>query len=85
MPHLSTSGDEHGWSRRLQAGLWTLCGAIVLFYIFIAALGGIDPAEAKAATATVVVLAALWLAHSWRQLWVEEKLSHRRGGKRRDF
>ena len=82
MPHLP---NLPGPPRRLQAGLWAVCGSIVLLYIFLAALGGIDPAEAEAATATVVVLAVLWLTHSWRRLWVEENLSHRRGGKRRGF
>jgi hypothetical protein len=55
---------------------WWACGAIVLAFIFFAALGAVDPAEAVELTIVVLVLAVLWLAHAWRDLWREE----RRGG-----
>jgi hypothetical protein len=55
---------------------WWACGGIVLAFIFFAALGAVDPGEAVELTIVVLVLAVLWLAHAWRDLWREE----RRGG-----
>jgi hypothetical protein len=45
----------------------------VLLFIFLAALGAIDPAEATEVTVVVVALAVLWLAHAWRRLWLDER------------
>lgn len=59
----------------LRAALWAICGATVVLFIFFAALGGIDPAGAQAATIAIGVLGALWLVHSWRRLWSEEASS----------
>ena len=53
----------------LQATLWALIGAAVVLYLFFAALGTVDPGDAKGATIAVAVLAVLWLLHSWRRLW----------------
>jgi hypothetical protein len=52
---------------------WGACGAIVLAYIFVAALGAFQPDEAVELTIVVLALAVLWLAHSWRELWRDER------------
>lgn len=52
-----------------QAAIWAVIGAVVVLYLFFLALGTVDPGDAKAASIVVAVLAALWLAHSWRRLW----------------
>ena len=50
-----------------RAALWALVGATVVLFIFFAAVGGIDPAEATAMTVIVCVLAVLWLVHFLRR------------------
>jgi hypothetical protein len=62
MPHLD--GISHAF--------WAVCGAIVLLFIFVAALGAVEPGDAVELTVVVFVLAVLWLAHSWRALWRDE-------------
>jgi hypothetical protein len=52
---------------------WAVCGAIVLAFIFFAALGAVEPDEAIELTIVVLALAVLWLAHAWRDLWREER------------
>jgi hypothetical protein len=61
--------------RGLAHAFWVLSGVAVLLYIFLAALGAIDPSEAVVVTAVIVVLALLWLAHEWGQLWRDERRS----------
>jgi hypothetical protein len=46
--------------------MWSLCGALVVLFIFFAALGGIDPAEAAVASIIIAVMGVLWLVHFWR-------------------
>jgi TRAP-type C4-dicarboxylate transport system permease large subunit len=65
--------DEHPHLSSLAHAFWALCGAIVILYIFFAALGAIDPTEAVELTVVVLTLAALWLAHAWRDLWRDER------------
>ena len=48
---------------------WALIGALVVLYIFFVAVGGVDPGEDSVWTIIALVLAVLWLAHSWRRLW----------------
>jgi quinol-cytochrome oxidoreductase complex cytochrome b subunit len=70
LPHFER--DEHS---RLGAALhvfWAACALIVLLFIFLAALGAIDPGEAVEMTAIVLALAVLWLTHAWRGLWRDE-------------
>jgi protein-S-isoprenylcysteine O-methyltransferase Ste14 len=62
--------------------LWGACGALVVLLIFVAAAVGIEPEEAEVATGVVLVLAALWLAHSWRALWRDERATRRERGRR---
>jgi hypothetical protein len=71
LPHFDR--EEHP---RLGTALhlfWATCAAVVLLFILLAALGAIDPGDAVAVTAGVLVLAALWLTHAWRGLWRDER------------
>jgi hypothetical protein len=52
---------------------WALCGTIVVLFIFIAALGALDPADAIEVTVVVLALAVLWLFHAWRELFLDER------------
>jgi hypothetical protein len=64
MPHVRDS---------VAHAFWAACGAIVLAYIFFAALGAVQPDEAVELTVVVLTLAVLWLAHTWRDLWRDER------------
>jgi hypothetical protein len=48
---------------------WAIIGALVVLYLFFVAVGGVDPGEDPAWAIAALVLALLWLAHSWRRLW----------------
>ncbi len=69
----------------LVAVLWALVGAAVLLFIFFAAFGGFDPAEAKTTSVVVGVLAAIWLAHSWRRLFANQNTSPKSDRERRGY
>jgi hypothetical protein len=71
MPRLST--QEHPHLEAAAHAFWAACGGIVILFIFFAALGAIDPSEAVEVTAVVLVLAVLWSAHAWRDLWRDER------------
>jgi len=77
-------GDRRGGERRRGVGrrssdyrggvtpvtvIVSLCGALVVLYLFFVAVGGVDPTDDKGWTIAALVLAALWLAYSWRRLW----------------
>jgi hypothetical protein len=49
--------------------LWALCGALVVLYLFFVVAGGVDPGDHTGWSVAALVLAVLWLAHSWRRLW----------------
>ncbi len=49
--------------------LWALIGALVVVYLFFVAIGGVDPDEEPGWAIAALVLAVLWLAHSWKRLW----------------
>jgi Flp pilus assembly protein TadB len=66
---MRTSHDHPSLTRFL----WAACGALVLMYIVLAALGAFEPDEVVALTAAAVALAALWLAHEWRQQFRRER------------
>jgi hypothetical protein len=53
--------------------LWATCGALVLVYIFLATLGAFEPGDVIVLTAAAVALAALWLAHEWREQFKDER------------
>lgn len=69
----------------VRAALWAACGAIVVLFIFFAAIGGIDPGEAEIATLVIAVLALLWLAHSWRRLFGDSEGGAQTDRERRGF
>jgi hypothetical protein len=54
----------------LVPAFWALLGALVVVYFFFVALGGVEPDDAPVATAIALGLAVLWLAHSWRRVFV---------------
>ena len=62
--------------KSLQPVFWGLSGTFVLAAIVVALVADVEPGDAEVATAAVLALAGLWLAHSWRVLWDDE----RRGG-----
>ncbi len=64
LPHLTLSTIGHAF--------WALCGAVVFLFILLAALGAVDPWAAEVMV-PVLVLAALWLGHAWRELWHYER------------
>ena len=49
--------------------LWALCGGLVVLYLFFVVAGGVDPSDDTGWIVAALVLAILWLAHSWRRLW----------------
>jgi hypothetical protein len=59
--------------RHIPHAFWWTCGAIVVAYIFFAALGAVEPGEAVELTIVVLALAVLWLGHAWRDLWRRER------------
>jgi hypothetical protein len=65
--------ESHPTRRSLAHAFWVVSGAAVLLFIFFAALGAIDPTDAVEVTAVIVVVAMLWLAHEWIQLWRAER------------
>jgi hypothetical protein len=71
LPHLGSEDHPH-LSAAVHA-FWAACGAIVLLFIFFAALGAVEPSEALELTVIVLALAVLWLAHAWRDLWRQER------------
>jgi hypothetical protein len=70
----------------VRAMLWALCGAVVIVFVFFAALGGVEPAEAQAMSIAVAVLAVLWLLHAWRRWSTDpDDLASRPDRERRGF
>jgi hypothetical protein len=63
------SADTEGRFALVPA-FWALLGALVVVYFFFVALGGVEPDDAPVATAIALGLAVLWLAHSWRRVFV---------------
>jgi hypothetical protein len=67
---MRTSHDHHWGPQRL---LWATCGALVVVYIFLAALGAFEPGDVVVLTVAAVAAAALWLAHEWREQFHDER------------
>jgi hypothetical protein len=67
---MRTSHDDHWSPQRL---LWAGCGALVLVYIILAALGAFEPGDVVILTVIAVALAAAWLAHEWREQFHDER------------
>ena len=77
-------GDRRGGERRSSAGrrssdyrggftpitiVMSICGALVVLYLFFVLVGGVDPTQDEGWTIAALVLAILWLVYSWRRLW----------------
>ena len=62
------SSDYEGRATPLTF-FWALVGALVVLYLFFVVTGGVDPQDDPAWAIAALVLAVLWLAHSWRRLW----------------
>jgi VIT1/CCC1 family predicted Fe2+/Mn2+ transporter len=70
----TSSGPEeerHPRTRRdaVVAFLWSLCGGVVVLFLFFFVLGGIDPTESTLLSVIIAALALAWLGHSWRTIW----------------
>jgi hypothetical protein len=63
-----------GAPSRLAHALWGVCGAVVLGFILLTALGAFEPGEVVELTVIVLALAVAFLAHEWRGLWRAERL-----------
>jgi hypothetical protein len=53
--------------------IWAAVGAIVVGYVFLAALGAFEPDEILELTIAVVAMAVLLLAHEWREQFRDER------------
>ena len=62
----------HHTVKSLQPAFWGLSGTLVLVAIGVALVADVEPGDAELATAAVLAVAGLWLAHSWRVLWDDE-------------
>ena len=63
---------DHARLRALSALLWSLTGGLVLLFVFFAALGAFDPAEAVGLSVAIVAVGLIWLVHAWPRLRGEE-------------
>jgi hypothetical protein len=59
--------------RTVRTVFWALSASVVVLAIAVAAFAGLEPSDAPPLTAAVLLLAVLWLAHEWRQLWNQER------------
>jgi hypothetical protein len=53
----------------VQATVWAILGAGVVLYLFLLAIGGVSPDNARGVTIAVAVVAVIWVVHAWRRLW----------------
>lgn len=83
--HREAHGD-HARVRALAALLWSLMGGLVLLFVFFAALGAFDPAEAVGLSIAILALGAVWLMHAWPRLRRDESApGSQRARERRGF
>lgn len=59
---------EHPWLRAVTGLFWSAAGALVLLFVFFAAMGAFDPVEAAGVTVAFAALGMLWLVHAWPSL-----------------
>lgn len=67
-----------------MAAFWAIVGAAVVLFLFFVALDAIDPREVRTLSLIVLVLAVLWMGHSWRRLFLAGS-SSRTDRERRGF
>ena len=53
--------------------LWAACAAIVVGYVFFAALGAFEPGEVIELTIAVILVAGILLTHEWREQFRDER------------
>lgn len=69
MPRLQRGAHgEHARLRAVSALMWSLAGGLVLLFVFFAALGAFDPAEAVGLSIAIVAVGLIWFAHAWPRL-----------------
>ena len=51
------------------AAFWAILGALVVLYLFLLAIGGINPDNARGLSIAALVVGVIWIAHAWRRLW----------------
>ena len=59
---------SHGSRQNLLAAAWAIIGALVVVYLFFMVLSDKKPGDAPVLSIIALVLAVIWLAHSWRRL-----------------
>lgn len=69
--------DRRGFERReedrqrrfrdVAATVFALCGALVVIYLFFAALGAVDLGQAAIASGIAILLAVIWLVGFWQR------------------
>jgi cytochrome c biogenesis protein CcdA len=52
------------------AAIWAILGALVVLYLFLLAIGGINPDNARGVSIAALVVGVIWVAHAWRRLWM---------------
>jgi len=71
--HLPRGDGEHHLRQTLVSVFWAVCAAAVMLALVLGAILDVQPSDAEAATAAVLLAAALWLAHEWRLQWRQER------------
>jgi hypothetical protein len=56
--------------------MWGVCGAFVLLYIFLTAVGAFEAGEVLELTIVAVALAIVFLGHVWRGQFRVERFRH---------
>ena len=66
---------SHGRRQNLIAAIWALTGALVVVYLFFMVLSDKKPGDAPVVSIIALVLAVIWLAHSWQRLYAGGAIS----------
>ncbi|MEA2475512.1 MAG: hypothetical protein QOE06_3427 [Thermoleophilaceae bacterium] len=82
--------DRNRYVRNAAAAAVAVCGGLSIVYLFFAALGAIDIADALVATAIAIVMGLVWLGgylvrHRETTTGPEAAVSDRAGRERRGF
>lgn len=54
--------------RTAWAAGWAIVAGIIVLFLFLTAIGSVNPNKAPAASIVVLVLAVAWLAHAWQRV-----------------
>src|SRR3954451_24253243 len=66
---------SRGSRQNLLAALWAIIGALVVVYLFFMVLSDKKPGDAPVISIIALVLAVIWLAHSWQRLYAGGAIS----------